>query len=256
MSSASVPFFPPGDISSESSADSRFVPADEAFLEPTGVGYGSLHCNLDRGHCHHRCEFFEHECGYKSAVRAMGGTVLADHPTVPSQLVGNSKGEVAYHISGGRNDQIFYTEDAHVKLTQSIHRQCFNCKATETSTWRRSLLSTGKLLCNKCGLFERTHSIPRPEKILRRKTSGSRSLRHPFVRSRKKISPDGGAYIYPPQPPLPAHFIDALYPISEKPTPQDIPWSSPIAPDLHPRFPVPVLGAFCGGTSTDIMHLS
>ncbi|KAH9031557.1 hypothetical protein EDB84DRAFT_1242099, partial [Lactarius hengduanensis] len=63
----------------------------------------------------------------------------------------------------------FYTEDANVRLTQRIRRRCVNCKATETSTWRRSLLSTGKLLCNKCGLFERTHSIPRPEKFQRRK---------------------------------------------------------------------------------------
>ena len=122
------------------------IPTAEAPLEHTGVGYGSLRCDLDRGHCHHGCEFFEPECGYKSGVLAMEDTVVVGHSTVPSQLVGNSRGEAANLVSGGRNDQIFYTEDANVRLTQRIRRQCFNCKTTETSTWRRSLLRTGKLV--------------------------------------------------------------------------------------------------------------
>ncbi|KAJ7772330.1 hypothetical protein B0H16DRAFT_1513120 [Mycena metata] len=33
----------------------------------------------------------------------------------------------------------------------------------DTSTWRRSNLNPGKVLCNKRGLFERSHSRPRPE---------------------------------------------------------------------------------------------
>ncbi|KAH9973537.1 hypothetical protein BGW80DRAFT_1127739, partial [Lactifluus volemus] len=62
-----------------------------------------------------------------------------------------------------------YTDEANTKLSNRIRRQCFNCKAIETSTWRRSVLTTGKLLCNKCGLFERTHGIPRPKKFPRRR---------------------------------------------------------------------------------------
>ncbi|KAI9460735.1 hypothetical protein F5148DRAFT_970317, partial [Russula earlei] len=62
-----------------------------------------------------------------------------------------------------------YTDEANTKLSNRIRRQCHNCKATETSTWRRSVLSPGKLLCNKCGLFERTHAIPRPKKFPRRR---------------------------------------------------------------------------------------
>lgn len=241
MFPASLPFPPPSDISSESSVDSRFVmdsPTAEAFLERTGVGYGSSRYDLDRGHCHRGREFFEPENGYRLGVRAVEDAVLMGHPTVPSQLVGDSRGEFAHLVSGSRHDQIFYTEDADVKLTHCIRRRCSNCRATETSTWRRSLLSTGKLLCNKCGLFERTHSIPRPEKITRRKT-GSRSLRQPPVRSGRKIPPDAGAVnpphqdLYPPSPPpLSARFADALDPTnSGKSTPQDMSWASPITPD-------------------------
>ncbi|KAJ7826596.1 hypothetical protein B0H14DRAFT_2817037 [Mycena olivaceomarginata] len=31
--------------------------------------------------------------------------------------------------------------------------------------WRRSNSSLGKVSCNKCGLFERPHSRPRPEQF-------------------------------------------------------------------------------------------
>ena len=60
---------------------------------------------------------------------------------------------------------IVHTDDAATKLTDGIRRRCFNCCTTDTSTWRRSNLSPGKVLCNKCGLFERTHSRPRPDQF-------------------------------------------------------------------------------------------
>jgi hypothetical protein len=39
-----------------------------------------------------------------------------------------------------------YTDDARMKLGNGIHRLCFNCKATETKTWRRSKLYPGKMV--------------------------------------------------------------------------------------------------------------
>ncbi|KAJ7133927.1 hypothetical protein C8R43DRAFT_1133165 [Mycena crocata] len=62
-----------------------------------------------------------------------------------------------------------HTDDASMKSSDILRRRCFNCCTTETATWRRSKLSAGKLvrpqLCNKCGIFERTHSRPRPEQL-------------------------------------------------------------------------------------------
>ncbi|KAF8996466.1 hypothetical protein BDZ89DRAFT_908428, partial [Hymenopellis radicata] len=58
-----------------------------------------------------------------------------------------------------------YTDDSSTKLTDRVRRRCFNCYTTDTSTWRRSTLTPGKVLCNKCGLFERTHRRQRPEQI-------------------------------------------------------------------------------------------
>ncbi|KAJ7176128.1 hypothetical protein C8R43DRAFT_975056 [Mycena crocata] len=61
--------------------------------------------------------------------------------------------------------EIVHTDDAATKLSDRVRRRCFNCCTTDTSTWRRSNLSPGKVLCNKCGLFERTHSRPRPDQF-------------------------------------------------------------------------------------------
>ncbi|TEB37030.1 hypothetical protein FA13DRAFT_1570446, partial [Coprinellus micaceus] len=66
---------------------------------------------------------------------------------------------------GGGPVQVIHTDDAATKLSDRVRRRCFNCCTTDTSTWRRSNLSPGKVLCNKCGLFERTHSRPRPEQF-------------------------------------------------------------------------------------------
>ncbi|KAJ7913749.1 hypothetical protein B0H13DRAFT_1551988, partial [Mycena leptocephala] len=57
--------------------------------------------------------------------------------------------------------QVVHTDDAATKLGDRVHRRCFNCC---TSTWKRTDLSPGKVLCNECGLclFARTHSRPRP----------------------------------------------------------------------------------------------
>ncbi|KAI9460736.1 hypothetical protein F5148DRAFT_965423, partial [Russula earlei] len=65
--------------------------------------------------------------------------------------------------------EVVYTDDARTKLGNGMRRLCTNCRATETTTWRRSMLTLGKLLCNKCGLFERTHGVPRPKTFPRRR---------------------------------------------------------------------------------------
>ena len=40
-----------------------------------------------------------------------------------------------------------YTDDVRMKLGDGIRRQCFNCRTTDTKTWRRSKLSPGKMVC-------------------------------------------------------------------------------------------------------------
>ncbi|KAF9261805.1 hypothetical protein L218DRAFT_869250, partial [Marasmius fiardii PR-910] len=85
-------------------------------------------------------------------------------PPLPGSSTGGGKGN-AYPSGGTPMGEIVYTEDAATKLSDRVRRRCFNCYTTDTSTWRRSNLNPGKVLCNKCGLFERTHSRPRPEQF-------------------------------------------------------------------------------------------
>ncbi len=60
---------------------------------------------------------------------------------------------------------IQHTDDAASKETQYLRRRCYNCHTTEPPSWRRSTLSPGKIVCNKCGLYERTHLRPRPQRF-------------------------------------------------------------------------------------------
>jgi hypothetical protein len=60
-----------------------------------------------------------------------------------------------------------HTDDAASKETQYLRRRCFTCHTTESSSWRRSTLHVGQIVCNKCGLYERTHARPRPARLSR-----------------------------------------------------------------------------------------
>ncbi|KAI6044393.1 hypothetical protein EDC04DRAFT_2561351 [Pisolithus marmoratus] len=99
------------------------------------------------------------------------------HPPAPSytssfshgSLGTRDAGSLSYPLPGQNNYTIGYTDDASTKLSDKVRRRCFNCHTTDTSTWRRSNLSPGKVLCNKCGLFERTHGRSRPDQFPHRR---------------------------------------------------------------------------------------
>ncbi|KAF8186199.1 hypothetical protein K438DRAFT_1596685 [Mycena galopus ATCC 62051] len=63
--------------------------------------------------------------------------------------------------------EVLHTDEAATMLSDRVRRRCFNCRTTENKTWRRSILSPGKVLCKKCGLFERNHTRPRPQQTLK-----------------------------------------------------------------------------------------
>ncbi|KAG6815244.1 hypothetical protein H0H87_003659 [Tephrocybe sp. NHM501043] len=79
----------------------------------------------------------------------------AFYPRPPSAM------PIAY-LSPHSGLPVQHTDDAASKETQYLRRRCFNCHTTEPPSWRRSTLNPGKIVCNKCGLYERTHLRPRP----------------------------------------------------------------------------------------------
>ena len=80
-----------------------------------------------------------------------------------------------------------HTDDAASKETQYLRRRCFNCHTTEPPSWRRSTLNPGKIVCNKCGLYERTHLRPRPLRFDELR-AGSKTRKQP-----KNAAPAGGS---------------------------------------------------------------
>lgn len=53
---------------------------------------------------------------------------------------------LSYPLPGQNHYTIGYTDDAATKLSDRVRRRCFNCCTTDTSTWRRSNLSPGKVV--------------------------------------------------------------------------------------------------------------
>lgn len=60
----------------------------------------------------------------------------------------------------GQANYIIHTDDANTKLSDRVRRKCYNCRTTDTSTWRRSSLTPGKVvrtlpLCSVRSLSDR-----------------------------------------------------------------------------------------------------
>ncbi|OBZ70248.1 hypothetical protein A0H81_09676 [Grifola frondosa] len=83
-----------------------------------------------------------------------------------------------------------HTDDAASKETQYLRRRCFNCHTTEPPSWRRSTLNPGKIVCNKCGLYERTHLRPRPLRFDELR-AGSKTRKNPKVAGSPKAKLSG-----------------------------------------------------------------
>lgn len=62
------------------------------------------------------------------STRSIRPTFVASHPLPPSA------------------PYIVHTDDAATKLNDRIRRKCYNCRTTDTSTWRRSSLTPGKVV--------------------------------------------------------------------------------------------------------------
>ncbi|KAF7789193.1 hypothetical protein EIP86_000130, partial [Pleurotus ostreatoroseus] len=79
-----------------------------------------------------------------------------------------------------------HTDDAASKEIQYLRRRCHNCHTTEPPSWRRSTPNPGKLVCTKCGLYERTHLRPRPLRFDELR-AGSKTRKQPETNGSPKV---------------------------------------------------------------------
>ena len=143
------------------------------------------------------------------------GVKLEDHtPTIlPSQSYMHPPQNPPPPLVAGYPDPhgipIQHTDDAASKETQYLRRRCYNCHTTEPPSWRRSTLTPGKIVCNKCGLYERTHLRPRPLRF-DQFCAENKSRKQSKVASSKgpKIHPAGSMPIMKEVPlePMTCHF--------------------------------------------------
>ncbi|KAL7419466.1 hypothetical protein Q5752_006304 [Cryptotrichosporon argae] len=121
---------------------------------------------------------------------------------------------------------MYYTSDAETKITEGIRRRCYNCHMTPVTqarvTWRKSNRHAGKILCNKCGIYERTHKMDRP-------TAPSEGPRR-----RLNTAPIGrthavnGFSVMAPRSHLPQTYADRFSPYAAQRYPQPVAAPAPI----------------------------
>ena len=137
-------------------------------------------------------------------------------PLSHATLGARDSASLTYPLPGQNHYAIGYTDDAATKLSDRVRRRCFNCCTTDTSTWRRSNLSPGKVvcplvmsldhhahgvqLCNKCGLFERTHGRSRPDQFPHRRGPLATSMTRPRTPPQSTQLPPISTHIAPLAP--------------------------------------------------------
>ena len=77
-----------------------------------------------------------------------------------------------YHKMNGTNRPLIKPKNSRVSTSKRDGTACGNCATTTTTLWRRT--TTGEIVCNACGLYQKIHNQPRPislkkENILTRK---------------------------------------------------------------------------------------
>ncbi|KIM62539.1 hypothetical protein SCLCIDRAFT_25025 [Scleroderma citrinum Foug A] len=144
-----------------------------------------------RSHQDHR---YPHDAHTSYPTASQYGSAALSHSAVGARDTGS--GSLSYPLPGQNHYPVGYTDDAATKLSDRVRRRCYNCGTTDTSTWRRSNLSPGKVLCNKCGLFERTHGRARPDQFPHRRGPLAQSTMGP----RPKTPPQSTQL-----PPISAH---------------------------------------------------
>jgi hypothetical protein len=218
---------------------------------PEHVGFASIGYDYPRSSDYpHGWEFSMPVHGYDARPRVLEHPF--DLPLTQSQFVDGPSGNLDQLFPRIRTYEVIYTDDARMKPGSGMRRQCFNCKSIETATWRRSMLSPGKLvrltsffeticlkflqLCNKCGLFERTHAVPRPKTFPRRRRS-----RPAPVHSGMNILPFDGhgsdphrhyQNDHPSIMPLTAHTFNTFGSVCGEAISQDTSWVTHSPPDV------------------------
>ena len=68
-----------------------------------------------------------------------------------------------YHKMNGTNRPLIKPKNSRVSTSKRDGTACGNCATTTTTLWRRT--TTGEIVCNACGLYQKIHNTPRPNSL-------------------------------------------------------------------------------------------
>ncbi|KAI0306136.1 hypothetical protein B0F90DRAFT_966586 [Multifurca ochricompacta] len=126
---------------SPSILDVPFSESNQERVEYASVG----HSDSRHGEYHHGWGVSVPRHAYDAFSRFLER--FPDLPLTPPQFAdGSRRDRLDERFSSVGTYEVLYTDNATTKLGHGIRRKCFNCRETETTSWRRSMLSRGKLV--------------------------------------------------------------------------------------------------------------